>query len=199
LIAWPYCLAYLTGTGIPEEIRAGEVDHTLPHPGDHGIQYLPDEDPYELSEPGLKALLLECQGETIMPDLLRPHRAHADQSPSPAPEVSPAQGYDNSELLLKAAAAGDVGTVRGLLDAGVDVDAMDKDGETALMVACRNCQVDTVKLLLERGADAGLQDKFARDALYIATVWGYPSLVEILKAHGATEDTLEQRRPVPEQ
>lgn len=35
------CLAY--PDGIPEEILTGEVDHSQPYRGDHGIQYEPKE------------------------------------------------------------------------------------------------------------------------------------------------------------
>jgi len=33
------CLAF--PDGIPDDILGGEVDHTQPHDGDHGIQYEP--------------------------------------------------------------------------------------------------------------------------------------------------------------
>lgn len=37
-----FCRAF--PQGIPMEIATGEVEHTTPYPGDHGIQYEPIED-----------------------------------------------------------------------------------------------------------------------------------------------------------
>lgn len=36
--------ASFPGRDIPEEIITGEFDHSDPHPGDNGLQFLPDED-----------------------------------------------------------------------------------------------------------------------------------------------------------
>lgn len=43
--------------------------------------------------------------------------------------------------------------IRMLLKAGIDIESKDKDGMTALMLACRTNRVDTVVSLLEKGAD----------------------------------------------
>ena len=56
--------------------------------------------------------------------------------------------------LHAAAKAGDVGTMRELLDDGAKVDEV-ANGRTALSIACENGQVDAAKLLLDRGADLG--------------------------------------------
>lgn len=69
LIQWPYCFAFLTGEGIPQEIREGKNIHTTPVPGDHGITFTGTDEPYGLSEKGLKELLLQYAGETVMPGL----------------------------------------------------------------------------------------------------------------------------------
>ncbi|MCI8594901.1 MAG: hypothetical protein HFF09_06560 [Oscillospiraceae bacterium] len=51
--AWrcAWCKHHIGGTftckafpdGIPEEVLAGEADHSKPYPGDHGIQYEPED------------------------------------------------------------------------------------------------------------------------------------------------------------
>ena len=60
---------------------------------------------------------------------------------------------DEEERLVDAADRGDVEQVRQLLDAGVDVNARNNMGNTALREAVRSRHVAVVKLLVERGAD----------------------------------------------
>ena len=57
-------------------------------------------------------------------------------------------------------ASGDAG--RGvaalLLDAEAEIDHQNKEGATALMVACQASNVEVARLLLERGANKDLED-----------------------------------------
>lgn len=48
--------------------------------------------------------------------------------------------------------------VRILIEAGVDVDAKNVSGATALHIACFNGHVNSIRLLLEHGADVGIID-----------------------------------------
>jgi hypothetical protein len=59
-----------------------------------------------------------------------------------------------SDALLAAANDGDALRLRALIDAGVDVDASDEYGATALFLASWRGREDVVKLLLASGADA---------------------------------------------
>ena len=52
-----------------------------------------------------------------------------------------------------------------LLEAGADVNAQDKDGRTALMMATRNGHDKCVELLIERGVDVNVKDNDGRTAL----------------------------------
>ncbi len=58
--------------------------------------------------------------------------------------------------LFKAAKSGDVKLLREVLDAGVDVGALDSNKWTALHEACRYGQLEVVKALLAAGADPNL-------------------------------------------
>jgi hypothetical protein len=75
-----------------------------------------------------------------------------------------------------------------LLDAGAEVDARDKAGETALMIASER-QLDVVKLLLARGAKVNSKDKAGWTPLmrasYNAPYMGHPAIVEVLLDRGA--------------
>jgi outer membrane protein assembly factor BamB len=78
---------------------------------------------------------------------------------------------DRGEELRDAALAGDVAKVRGLLDAGVPVDApAPRHGQTPLLLAAGKGRLDVVRLLVERGADVNARERFfgqtpVRDAL----------------------------------
>ncbi len=59
----------------------------------------------------------------------------------------------NLSAFLDAADAGLVDALTEGIDAGLDVNAADPDGWTALLTAVRGNQTDAVVFLLERGAD----------------------------------------------
>jgi hypothetical protein len=65
-----------------------------------------------------------------------------------------------ADELLDATRKGDAGTVRRLLDEGVNVDTKFRYGRTALAFACDRGHVEVVTLLLERGADVNAEDSF---------------------------------------
>ncbi|MDE1762442.1 MAG: ankyrin repeat domain-containing protein [Candidatus Micrarchaeota archaeon] len=68
---------------------------------------------------------------------------------------------------------------------GVDLDATNKDGCTALMWAAWNGQLDSVSMLLDKGADINLRDLKGTTALMYATSLGYSDIVRVLLERGA--------------
>jgi ankyrin repeat protein/uncharacterized protein YecT (DUF1311 family) len=72
-----------------------------------------------------------------------------------------------------------------LLDHGVDVNARDTSGDTALMAAVRAGRQDRVQLLLGRGADVNVQGRMGRTALHLAVEAEDADTVRLLLAHGA--------------
>jgi ankyrin repeat protein len=60
--------------------------------------------------------------------------------------------------LQSAAQAGDLQQVQDFLSSGVDANAVDAEGNTALHLAAFNGHMDVVKALLAAGADANAQD-----------------------------------------
>ena len=75
--------------------------------------------------------------------------------------------------------------IKELLKKGADVNASDKYGDTALMVAATLGKLDIVKCLVELGADLEAQDKNGRTALMKAARDGYLEVVEYLVQNGA--------------
>lgn len=60
---------------------------------------------------------------------------------------------ENSRLLAQAAWDGDLGRIRALLQAGVDIDAEDRRGLSPIHAAVENSQTAALELLLSKGAD----------------------------------------------
>jgi ankyrin repeat protein len=69
---------------------------------------------------------------------------------------------------LFAAREGDIESGRAILEAGGDINQVDVDGTTALVVSAMNQHYTFAKFLLERGADPNLADVKGRAALYAA-------------------------------
>jgi len=70
--------------------------------------------------------------------------------------------------LLFAAREGCAECVRVLLDAKADINVVDPDQQSALILALINGQYDAAAVLIERGIDVNLQDKVGRTGLYAA-------------------------------
>ncbi|BFZ64693.1 carboxypeptidase Y-deficient [Saitoella coloradoensis] len=86
--------------------------------------------------------------------------------------------------LHHAAYRGEVHIVRELLEAGADVNAVDKESETALMKAVLKCHPEVVKELLNHDADVRHADKDGWTALHIAASNGNLEITRDLTAHG---------------
>ena len=67
-----------------------------------------------------------------------------------------------------AAREGDIETGRVMLDAGVDINQVDVDGTSGLVVSILNKRYSYAKFLLDRGADPNIADSRGRAALYAA-------------------------------
>ncbi len=70
--------------------------------------------------------------------------------------------------LLFAARQGEIETVKALLDAKADINAVDSDGNNALTLAILNNHFDLTKMLIDRGADPNIAAANGRTALYSA-------------------------------
>ena len=91
--------------------------------------------------------------------------------------------YGETPLHLACATAGE--EARGkmasqLLAYGCDVNALDRDGRTALMRAVEKGDGDLVRLLLENQSDAGVEDSQGDTALFYAARGGKPDIVRRL-------------------
>ena len=87
--------------------------------------------------------------------------------------------------LVAAAEAGDLATLRRLLDAGTPVDARDARQRTALLAATHADQVDAARLLIQRGADVNAKDELQDSPFLYAGARGRLQILRLTLAAGA--------------
>jgi cytohesin len=87
--------------------------------------------------------------------------------------------------LYRAAHKGRLGTVRELLDSGVDPDARGTHGWTPLMIAVAEQHAAVARLLIERGAHPNAVNAQGRTPLMFAARYGNLELTELLLRAGA--------------
>jgi outer membrane protein assembly factor BamB len=99
----------------------------------------------------------------------------------------PALAADGKEDLIEAARKGDLKTVEALLAKGVDVNAKNAYGVTALYYAASKGHLDVVKLLIKHKADVNAKDSFYQvSILDWTTSQGHAEVVRLLLEAGAT-------------
>lgn len=110
-------------------------------------------------------------------------------SPQPLPVKSdPLMEED----LRESAMQGNLEAVRYLIRRKVNINAIDQDGRTALMLAAFNGHTPIVKELLGLGMPVDLKDKAGRTALIYASTGPYPETVNLLLTHNADPDIADR-------
>ncbi len=92
------------------------------------------------------------------------------------------------DKLLKAAIFGSVSEVNGLFELGVDVNARNKDGQTALMLASfvgGSGSIPLVNAFIEKGMEVNAKDNYGQTALMLASSRGCLDVVKALLEKGA--------------
>ena len=87
--------------------------------------------------------------------------------------------------LQLASTIGNIFIVEKLLNAGADVNAVNKEGETALHFAAWNGFTGITRLLIEHGADMGVLDRYGLSPLMMANQRDWEDVVTILEQHNA--------------
>jgi hypothetical protein len=88
---------------------------------------------------------------------------------------------DGYTALMMAANGGQEEAVRMLLDAGAEVNALDKHGNSPIMFAAQHGYDSIVRLLLDQGADRSVRGTHGKSAAYIARQNGHESTVQLLE------------------
>ena len=96
-------------------------------------------------------------------------------------------GPMDETALMIAARHGNLGIVRTLIDAGADINAKSKYGDTALTAATYFCHPPITEFLLDHGADVNVQNyAYGSTPLMLANECNDISIVEALIKRGAT-------------
>ncbi|MER1967478.1 ankyrin repeat domain-containing protein [Castellaniella sp. GW247-6E4] len=91
----------------------------------------------------------------------------------------------NQYPLHAAARQNDARHIEQLLSSGVDVDARDHSGSTALLVAARANSIDAAKALIQAGADVNAKDHIQDSAYLYSGARGHLDILKMTLSHGA--------------
>lgn len=100
------------------------------------------------------------------------------------PEVVKIQNIDH-ELYFQAALDGNKAIIEQAIKEGLDVNTIDSENRTALMLASFNGHTEIAKLLIENKANVNQLDKLNRSALMFASTGPFNSTVRLLLESGA--------------
>lgn len=95
---------------------------------------------------------------------------------------------NTSAELLAAASAGILQTVQRLVEGGVDLNAKDQFGNTALIYAAAGGHLEIVRWLINRGAVVKATNQVGVNALLRATMHGHKEVVALLKSYEAEDE-----------
>ena len=98
---------------------------------------------------------------------------------------------ENGEMgtLTEAAMRGDTAGVRRLVEegGGADIDEVDEDGDTPLLLAILYDHLEIATVLLEQGAEVNLPAMYARHVtpMFVAIKHGQLAIAQLLSSYGA--------------
>ncbi len=139
------------------------------------------------------------QAETLTPQALRAMQSVAarqgaaqtgtdttgTEAPPAVPSSATPQPQVRPDALHSAAQAGDIEMLKAAVTAGVDVNARDSRGRTALMHAVDKGYPLLVSELLEAQADVNVRAPDGATALFMAAAHGHTEIIELLMKAGA--------------
>lgn len=94
--------------------------------------------------------------------------------------------------LMGAALEGNAEAARELVAHGADLEAMDRDGKTALHCACQNGSEAVARILLEAGADWSAQDMAGQSAEEAARMHGRSECLDLMRRWRIASEEKEQ-------
>ncbi|KAK2798189.1 hypothetical protein FQN51_007875 [Onygenales sp. PD_10] len=138
------------------------------------------------------AIVMENDLDSVESDWGCDANLKPSNEPDVQDEVRP-QFDPDSLRLLDAVNEGDEYELQRLLDKGVDLQATNEHGETALHLAVINNQKSIVELLLKSGSDTEAADKGGSKPLYVAAEMGNPASVKLLLRYKANVESFNEQ------
>lgn len=102
--------------------------------------------------------------------------------------------YKNWPLLNIASLLGETEIVRQLINQGMDINAVDPDGYSALHRAASKGQNDIIKKILSSGAKVNIKNRLGETPLYLAAQAGHVKTLKLLVNAGADTSLLTQNK-----
>jgi len=110
------------------------------------------------------------------------------------PRMRPRSTVADGVKMCSAAAKGSVEAIAELHDEGMDVNAVDYDGRSALHIAASNGHLELVQWLIQQKVNISLRDNFGLTGMAEAERNGHYHVVQVLRAAGADSADLESLR-----
>src|SRR6202045_247524 len=124
-----------------------------------------------------------CDGLTLFPEI--PSMKQAIFAFLFAVALSASSAQAQTPDIFDAAREDNVKVVQALIDSKADVNQVDEQGYTALILATYNESPNVAALLLQHGASPEVRDGTGRTALMGAAFQGDPQCIKLLLDHGA--------------
>ncbi|MDR1530252.1 MAG: ankyrin repeat domain-containing protein [Burkholderiales bacterium] len=125
--------------------------------------------------------LSSCAAPSARDEALKRRAEREEQT-----RVTERQESDIYNRFFDAVSRNRAGEVRALINKGIDPETVDRNGETALMVAARAGNDDVINTLLTMGAKVDSASAYGDTALMVAALSGHRSTVELLLKQGAS-------------
>ncbi len=132
-------------------------------------------------------LAISCKNQAGRMEESKSEPPQKTETVSPMAEADPV----SEEQLREAAYEGDWTKVKELLEQDINEDAVDADGQTALMFAAFNGHSEILLDLLKSGAVVDQRDLMGRTALLYGSTGPFPEAVKILLDKGADPNAVD--------